>query len=98
MKNFLKNLPQILNILPQISKYIPMLLTTVTVLAFLAGVGFVVYYYVTTVYKDPFRCFEGEIYQRITDDSNVYVYKGGACIETRNPSMIEQIKQGVNNE
>jgi hypothetical protein len=102
MKDFFKNLPQILpqilKILPQIAGYIPMLLTSIVVLTVLSGVGFGVYYYVTTVYKDPFHCVDGEIYQQIQENSNVYVYKGGSCVETKNESIVDQIKNAVNDK
>ena len=66
-------LPQILNILPGIIKYIP-------VLAVLAGLGYGIYYFVLT-YKDPYQCVDNEIYERLSIDSNIYKFKGGYCVE-----------------
>ena len=78
MKDLLKALPQylpqILQILPQIIKYIP-------ILAIIAIIGFVVYYF-TINYTDPYMCHDNEIYERISIDSKVYKFKGGYCIDS----------------
>ena len=31
-------------------------------------------------YKDPYKCFNNEIYERISIDSSVYKFKGGYCV------------------
>ena len=48
----------------------------------LAGIGFGVYHYLTN-YRDPFKCVDNEIYEQIRFDSNVYKFKGGYCVETK---------------
>ena len=48
----------------------------------LAGIGFGVYHYFTN-YRDPFKCVDNEIYEQIRFDSNVYKFKGGYCVETK---------------
>jgi hypothetical protein len=76
MKDLLKYLPQILNILPgiiQYIKYIPVLMA-------LGGIGYGTFYFVTS-YKDPYKCVDNEIYERMSLDSNVYKFKGGYCVE-----------------
>lgn len=75
MKDLFKFIPQILQYLPQVIKYlkyIPILL----VLAAIAYVG----YYLSENYRDPYMCHEGEIYERLSVDSNVYKFVGGNCV------------------
>ena len=48
----------------------------------LGVVGYAGYYF-TTIYKDPFKCVNNEIYEQIRIDSNVYKFKGGYCVETK---------------
>lgn len=42
-------------------------------------VGYISYYFATT-YKDPYKCFNNEIYERMSIDSTVYKFKGGYCV------------------
>lgn len=72
-KDLLKYLPQILELLPKIIKYVPALLI-------IGGLGFLIYYFVIN-YSDPYLCHDNEIYERISIDSNVYQFKGGYCME-----------------
>ena len=78
MRDLFKFIPQILQYLPQVLqvikylKYIPILL----VLAAIAYVG----YYLSENYRDPYMCYEGEIYERLSVDSNVYKFVGGYCV------------------
>jgi hypothetical protein len=72
LKELLKYLPQILNILPSIAKYLP-------VLFILAGLGLAAYY-LSINYKDPYVCVNNEIYEQINITSNVYKFKGGYCV------------------
>lgn len=73
MKDLLKYLPQLLTILPGIIKYVPVILI-------ICGIGYGIFYFATS-YKDPYQCFENEIYERMSIDSNIYKFKGGYCIE-----------------
>lgn len=72
LKELLANLPKILEILPGVVKFIP-------ILALVAGLGFGIYYFVVS-YKDPFKCVDNEIYEQLRFDSNVYRFKGGYCV------------------
>jgi hypothetical protein len=78
MKELLKYLPQVLENLPGVIKYIKY----IPILMILAGIGFGVYHYFTN-YRDPFKCVDNEIYEQIRFDSNVYKFKGGYCVETK---------------
>ena len=75
MKDILKFLPQILSFMPEIIKYIKY----IPILMVLGGVGYAAYYF-TTTYKDPFKCHNNEIYERMSIDSSVYKFKGGYCV------------------
>lgn len=75
MKDLLKFLPQILSYMPEIIKYIKYL----PILMVLGVVGYIGYYFATT-YKDPFKCYNNEIYERMSIDSTVYKFKGGFCV------------------
>lgn len=76
MKDLLKFLPQILGYMPQIIKYIKY----IPILMILGGIGYAGYYFVIT-YKDPYKCFNNEIYERMSIDSAVYKFKGGYCVD-----------------
>jgi len=78
MKDLLKFLPQILSFMPEIIKY----LKYIPILMLLGVVGYAGYYF-TTTYKDPFKCVNNEIYEQIRIDSNVYKFKGGYCVDTK---------------
>lgn len=76
MKDLLKYLPQILEFLPKLGgsfKYI----------IILAIVGVISYgvYLIAVNYKDPYMCVENELYQRVSIDSKVYIFKGGYCVQ-----------------
>ena len=83
MKDFLKNLPQLIeiakNIIP-ILKFVPILM----VLAALGYAGYL-YFQKAEAHGDPFVCYEGEIYERIRFDSDVYEFRGGYCVNGKNP-------------
>jgi hypothetical protein len=76
MNNLLKFLPQILEALPGVVKY----LKYIPILMILAIVGYLVYTFATS-YRDPYKCVDNEIYEQIRIDSGVYVFKGGYCVE-----------------
>jgi hypothetical protein len=73
LKGLLENLPKILEILPGIIKFIPILLVV-------GGIAVGIYYFVIS-YKDPFKCVDNEIYEQLRFDSNVYKFKGGYCVD-----------------
>ena len=75
IQKVLLNLPQILQALPTVAKYLPILLI---IGAVLVGV-----YFVVSKYKDPYMCFDNEIYEQISITSNVYKFKGGYCISDK---------------
>lgn len=75
MKDLLKYLPQVIQHLPEIIKYIKY----IPILLLLGAVGYVGFYFVTT-YKDPYKCYGNEIYERMSVDSAVYKFKGGYCV------------------
>lgn len=85
MKEFLKNLPQILSALPEIVKYLKYL----PIIMILAGVGFGAYSFFNS-YRDPFKCVNNELYEQVRVDSNVYIFKGGYCVETMPESLTKQ--------
>lgn len=76
MKELLKFLPQILELMPGIVKF----LKYIPVLMILAGVGYGIFYW-SQNYRDPFKCVNNEIYQQVRVDSNVYEFKGGYCVD-----------------
>lgn len=78
MKDLLKILPQILSYLPEVLKY-ARYFKYIPILALIGAIGYGAYYLVT-IYKDPYKCFHNEIYERMSIDSNVYKFKGGYCV------------------
>ena len=78
MKDLLKILPQLLENMPEVIKY----LKYIPIIMVLAGIGFGAYYFFIN-YRDPFKCVDNEIYEQIRVDSNVYKYKGGYCVEPK---------------
>jgi hypothetical protein len=81
MKDILKMLPQILGFIPSLMSNLKSIVILVLVLGVLGGIGYGVYFYATTMRKDPFKCVNGEIYKLIDFNSNVYEFKGGYCVE-----------------
>ena len=78
MKDLLEKLPQILGMMPQIVqflKYIPILML-------LAGIGYGVFYYMEN-HKDPYICVNNHVFEQIRIDSNIYVFKGGTCVDAK---------------
>jgi hypothetical protein len=78
MKDLLKNLPQILGALPEIVKY----LKYIPILMVLAGIGYGAFYFIENR-KDPYKCVNNHIFEQLRIDSDVYVFKGGTCIDAK---------------
>jgi hypothetical protein len=76
MKDLLKFLPQFLEMMPGIVKY----LKYIPILMILAGIGYGIFY-ASQNYRDPFKCVDNQIYEQVRVDSNVYEFKGGYCVE-----------------
>lgn len=81
MKALLEILPKLLELMPGIVKF----LKYIPILMVLGGVGYGVYY-ATQNYRDPYKCFNNEIYEQVRVDSDVYVFKGGFCITGQDKS------------
>lgn len=82
MKDLFKFLPQILELLPKVMSNIKGIIILVIVLGVFGGIGFVGYSYFSN-YKDPYKCYQNEIYERMSFDSGVYKFKGGYCIDSK---------------
>ena len=78
MKELLKNLPQILAAMPELVKY----LKYIPILMILAGLGYGVVYFVQHR-KDPYQCVNNHVFEQLRMDSDVYVFKGGTCIDAK---------------
>jgi hypothetical protein len=76
MKDLLKFLPQFLEMMPGIVKY----LKYIPILMILAGIGYGIFFW-SQNYRDPFKCVDNQIYEQVRVDSNVYEFKGGYCVE-----------------
>lgn len=76
MKDLLKFLPQILEALPQVIKY----LKYIPILMVLGGVGYGVYL-VLMNYKDPYKCYNNQLFVQKSVISDVYIFNGETCIE-----------------
>ena len=75
MKQLLEMLPKILGMMPEIVKYIKY----IPILIILAGIGYGIYYAAQN-YKDPYKCFNNQLYQQKSIDSNVYIFIGDVCV------------------
>lgn len=76
MKDFLKFIPQLLDMMPGIVKF----LKYIPILMILAGIGYGAFYW-SQNYRDPFKCVNNEIYEQVRVDSNVYRFVGGYCVD-----------------
>lgn len=76
MKELLRILPQLLSALPEVVKY----LKYIPILMVLAGIGYGAFYFMENR-KDPYKCVNNHIFEQLRIDSDVYVYKGGTCID-----------------
>jgi hypothetical protein len=78
MKDLLKFLPQILGAMPEIVKY----LKYIPILMVLAGLGYGAVYYMDNR-KDPYKCVNNHVFEQLRIDSDVYVFKGGTCVDAK---------------
>jgi len=88
MKQLLEMLPKILGMMPEIVKYIKYF----PILMVLGGIGYGVYY-VAQNYKDPYKCFNSQLFKQKSIDSNVYVFVGDVCVsgnENENTKLLEE--------
>jgi hypothetical protein len=75
MKQLLEILPKILGLMPEIIKY----LKYIPILMLMAGIGYGIYY-AALHYKDPFVCYNNQLYKQKSWDSNVYIFIGDVCV------------------
>ena len=75
MKQLLEMLPKLLGMMPEIVKYIKYF----PILMILGGIGYGVVYFVQN-YKDPYKCFNNQLFKQKSMDSNVYVFVGDVCV------------------
>jgi hypothetical protein len=88
MKQLLEMLPKILGMMPEIVKYIKYF----PILMVLGGIGYGAYY-VAQNYKDPYKCFNNQLFKQKSIDSNVYVFVGDVCVsgnENENTKLLEE--------
>ena len=84
MKELLKSLPQLLAAMPELVKYIKY----IPVLMILAGIGFGAWYFVENR-KDPYKCVNNHVFEQLRIDSDVYVFKGGTCIDANDLKTVD---------
>ena len=82
MKQLLEILPKILGLMPEIIKY----LKYIPILMLMAGIGYGIYY-AALHYKDPFVCYNNQLYKQKSWDSNVYIFIGDVS-----PSIYKVLK------
>ena len=78
MKELLRMLPQILGAMPEIVKY----LKYIPILMVLGGIGYGAFYYMEN-HKDPYICVNNHVFEQIRIDSDIYVFKGGTCVDSK---------------
>jgi hypothetical protein len=76
MKDLLKFLPQVLQALPEVVKYIKY----IPILMVLGGIGYGVYMFFMN-YKDPYKCYNNQLFEQKSILSDVYIFNGEICIE-----------------
>lgn len=70
--SLINNLPKIFELLPQIIKYVPLILI-------IAGLGYAAYIFYID-FPPLYVCYDNQIYE-LQFGSKVYVFKGGYCIQ-----------------
>lgn len=76
MKQLLEILPKLLETIPELVKYIKY----IPVLMILGGLGYGAYYIMQN-YRDPYKCFNNQLFKQKSIDSNVYIFIGETCID-----------------
>ena len=84
MKQLLEMLPKLLGMMPEIVKYIKYF----PILMILGGIGYGVVYFVQN-YKDPYKCFNNQLYAQKSIDSNVYVFVGDICVSSNDEKPVK---------
>ena len=84
MKQLLEILPKLLGMMPELVKYIKY----IPILMVLAGLGYGVVYFVQN-YKDPYKCFNNQLYAQKSIDSNVYVFVGDICVSSNDEKPVK---------
>ena len=85
MKQLLEILPKLLGAMPEIVKYIKY----IPILMILAGIGYGAYYFATN-YRDPFKCYNNQLFKQKSIDSNVYIFVGETCIDGNEKPISEE--------
>ncbi len=80
MKQLLEILPKLLGMMPELVKYIKY----IPILMILAGIGYGIVYFVQN-YKDPYQCFNNQLYKQVSIDSNIYTFVGDICVDGKRP-------------
>jgi hypothetical protein len=80
MKDLLEILPKILGFLPEVIKY----LKYIPIIMVLGGIGYGVYYFMQNA-KDPYKCYNNQLFEQKSVLSNVYIFIGETCIEGNVP-------------
>jgi len=75
VKQLLEMLPKLLSVMPELVKYIKY----IPILMILAGIGYGIYYGMQN-YKDPYLCYNNQLYEQKFISSNVYVFIGDVCV------------------
>lgn len=75
MKQLLEMLPKLLESMPEIAKYIKY----IPILMILGGIGYGIYYALQN-YKDPYLCYNNQLYAQKFVSSNVYIFVGDVCV------------------
>ncbi len=66
--------------MPELVKYIKY----IPILMILAGIGYGIVYFVQN-YKDPYQCFNNQLYKQVSIDSNIYTFVGDICVDGNRP-------------
>lgn len=69
-------LPKILELMPGIIKYIKY----IPILAGMVGVGYGIYYAANNM-KDPYKCYNNQLFEQKSVLSNVYIFIGEPCVD-----------------
>jgi hypothetical protein len=85
MKQLLEILPKLLGALPEIVKYIKY----IPIIMILGGLGYGAYYFAMN-YRDPYKCFNNQLFKQKSIDSNVYIFIGETCIDGNEKPVPEE--------